>query len=268
MAREYFCCYHSYLEVMEQLNDAERGRLFTACLEYSKTGEAPELRGNERFVFPAFRSQIDRDSANYEETCRKRSKSASTRWNANNAKASESIPNDANDAKEKEKAKTKAKTKANTKENIPPNPPTEQKADKSPEFSAEETELNRLPASLREVVGQWLEYKKQQKDTYTPVGLTALISETINNADKYGEGAVAQIIRSSMASGYKGIVWDRLQQQAGRGRKEMVPGWVDQKKPTQWEIDNVKRMLDEEKTAGNDPALAERAEQLRERLGG
>ena len=43
MAREYFCCYHSYLEVMEQLNDAERGRLFTACLEYSKTGEAPEL---------------------------------------------------------------------------------------------------------------------------------------------------------------------------------------------------------------------------------
>ena len=59
MAIEYFCCYHSYLEAMEQLNDAERGRLFTACLTYSKTGEAPELRGNERFVFPAFRSQID-----------------------------------------------------------------------------------------------------------------------------------------------------------------------------------------------------------------
>lgn len=61
MAIEYFCCYHSYLEVMEQLNDTERGRLFTACLLYSKSGEVPELRGNERFVFPAFRSQIDRD---------------------------------------------------------------------------------------------------------------------------------------------------------------------------------------------------------------
>ena len=67
MAREYFCCYHSYLEVMEQLNDTERGRLFTACLTYSKTGEVPELRGNERFVFPSFRSQIDRDNANYKE---------------------------------------------------------------------------------------------------------------------------------------------------------------------------------------------------------
>ena len=264
MAREYFCCYHSYLEVMEQLNDAERGRLFTACLEYSKTGEAPELRGNERFVFPAFRSQIDRDSANYEETCRKRSKGASTRWNAKDAKASKSILNDANDAKEKEKEKTK--TKANTKESIPPNPPAEQKADKSPEPSAEEVEINRLPVSLREVMRQWLEYKKQRKDAYTPVGLTALISEVINNANKYGEGAVAQVIRTSMASNYKGIVFDRLQQQGGKGRKEMVPAWAD--KPSQWELDAVNRMMAQEKNAGNDPELAERAEQLRERLGG
>jgi hypothetical protein len=116
MAREYFCCYHSYLEAMEQLNDAERGRLFTACLTYSKTGEAPELRGNERFVFPAFRSQIDRDNANYEETCKKRSKSASMRWDANDANASKCMQSDANDAKEKEKEKTKTKEKEKEKE--------------------------------------------------------------------------------------------------------------------------------------------------------
>lgn len=61
MAIEYFCCYHSYLEAMEQLNDAEKGRLFTACLQYSMTGEAPQLSGNERYVFPTFKSQIDRD---------------------------------------------------------------------------------------------------------------------------------------------------------------------------------------------------------------
>ena len=49
MAREYFLAYHSYLESMELLSDAEKGRLFTACLIYSKTGEAPQLGGNERF---------------------------------------------------------------------------------------------------------------------------------------------------------------------------------------------------------------------------
>lgn len=65
MAREYFCAYHSYLDAIEPLNDAERGRLFTACLEYSMTGVAPDLRGNERFLFPALRSQIDRDAEKY-----------------------------------------------------------------------------------------------------------------------------------------------------------------------------------------------------------
>lgn len=250
MAREYFCCYHSYLEVMEQLNDTERGRLFTACLTYSKTGEAPELRGNERFVFPAFRSQIDRDNANYEETCRKRSKSASTRWNAKDANASKSIPDDANDAKEKEKEKAKTNTKANS---IPPYPPTKPAASK-PEPD-EAAELDRLPAGLREVMGEWLEYKRQRREKYTPVGLTALISETINNANSYGENAVAHIVRTSMASGYKGIVWDRLQQNAGRGRKELVPDWAN--KPSEWEKDAVRRMMEQEKNDGNDPEPAE-----------
>lgn len=71
MAREYFCAYHSFLEDMEQLGDAERGRLFTALLEYSKTGTAPELRGNERILFPAMRGKIDRDRKRYEDTCQK-----------------------------------------------------------------------------------------------------------------------------------------------------------------------------------------------------
>lgn len=66
MAREYFCAYHSYLESMEPLNDSERGRLFTALLQYSKTGVAPDLTGNERFVFYGMKSQIDRDAERYD----------------------------------------------------------------------------------------------------------------------------------------------------------------------------------------------------------
>ena len=65
MAVEYFCAYHSYLDALEPLTDAERGRLFVACLKYSKSGEVGHLSGNERFVFPVFRGQIDRDNAKY-----------------------------------------------------------------------------------------------------------------------------------------------------------------------------------------------------------
>ena len=71
MERPYFCAYHSYLEAMEPLNDAERGRLFTACLTYSMTGEVPQLTGNERFVFPSLKGQIDRDKQRFAEFDRK-----------------------------------------------------------------------------------------------------------------------------------------------------------------------------------------------------
>lgn len=67
MLRPYFCAYHSYLENMELLNYEERGRLFTALLEYSQGDETIELTGNERFVFPGIRSQIDRDKAQWEQ---------------------------------------------------------------------------------------------------------------------------------------------------------------------------------------------------------
>ena len=68
MLRPYFCAYHSYLENMELLNWEERGRLFTALLEYSKDGTLIPLTGNERFVFPGIRSQIDRDKEQWKKT--------------------------------------------------------------------------------------------------------------------------------------------------------------------------------------------------------
>ena len=75
MAKEYICLYHSYRDAIQALDDAERGRLLTAMLEYTLTGDAGNLRGNERFVFPLIKSQIDRDNGKYEEICKKRAQS-------------------------------------------------------------------------------------------------------------------------------------------------------------------------------------------------
>ena len=64
------------LDAMEPLGDAERGRLFTAVLKYARTGEVPQLGGNERFIFPMLRAQIDRDSAAADELSKKRAEAA------------------------------------------------------------------------------------------------------------------------------------------------------------------------------------------------
>lgn len=111
MAREYFNAYHSYIEAIEPLNDAERGRLFTACLTYSKTGEVQELCGNERFVFAGMKSQIDRDVEAYELKCAKNRANGSKGGQANATERYQSLPNAPDrprtPPKEKEKEKEK-----------------------------------------------------------------------------------------------------------------------------------------------------------------
>lgn len=239
MGIEYFCCYHSYLEVMEQLNDAEKGRLFTACLTYSKTGEVPQLSGNERFVFPTFKAQIDRDNAKYQEKCRKQSENIKKRWNTSEY---QSIPTDTtvyhrippytNDTKTKEKEKTNTKTK--TKENTPPVPPSRGEPDKR-----EEDALSGLSGPLREKLQVWLDYKRERRESYKPTGLSALVSKVSVSAEKYGNQAVMDLIDQAMSCGYKGIPFDRLAQKN--------PGMIQQpekREPGEFERRAIQRMME------------------------
>jgi len=80
MAREGFVVYHEILKWMDSYDDAERGRLFTAMLKYSMTGEDPELRGNERFLWPAIKAKIDESKKSYENTCAKNKKNIKKRY--------------------------------------------------------------------------------------------------------------------------------------------------------------------------------------------
>ena len=72
MARDYFMLHYDFLEATEALTMEERGRLITAILNYCAAGALPEKAdmGNERFVFPTFRAQADRDIAAYEKRVR------------------------------------------------------------------------------------------------------------------------------------------------------------------------------------------------------
>ena len=191
---------------MEPLTDAERGRLFVACLKYSKSGEVEHLSGNERFVFPVFRGQIDRDNAKYASKCKKQADNANKRWNkddANDAMAYDGIPNvpphrkDANDAKEKKKEKEKEKEKEKD--------------------IKKEKEKNALAAfgfgeQLSGRILEWLRYKAERHEGYKPQGLHSLLRQIDSCRKVYGEDALCELIQQSMANGWKGIIFDRLAQ--------------------------------------------------------
>ena len=63
---------------------------------------------------------------------------------------------------------------------------------------------------LQEAFESWLSYKAEKRQAYKPTGLKSLITEIRNNAQKYGEAAVANLIRECMASNWTGIIFSRL----------------------------------------------------------
>ena len=66
-----FPCYLNYKKPLEQLTDAECGKLLRAMFEYEETGALPDFTGALAMAFSFISAQMDRDRAAYEEKCRK-----------------------------------------------------------------------------------------------------------------------------------------------------------------------------------------------------
>lgn len=105
MERKGFFCYNSWLKALEPFGDAERGRIWTALLEYSN-GLAIDghSSGNERFILPMLLDQIDRDTQKNEKKSQtlKERQSQSTPSNPTQPTATRSNP-----PKDKDKNKDK-----------------------------------------------------------------------------------------------------------------------------------------------------------------
>lgn len=71
---------HNFLVNLKELSMAERGRLFTAMLEYSIDGTDPALGGNERYIWPAAKQMIDDDAAAYQKIVEQRQAAARQKW--------------------------------------------------------------------------------------------------------------------------------------------------------------------------------------------
>ena len=107
---EYLKVWTNFKELLEPLNDSERGRLFTVMLEYAETAKAPELKGNERYVWPSAKQSIDRtrqDSLNASKGGRK----------PNQTEANRTEP-DGTEQNRIEPERTKANYKEKDKDNI------------------------------------------------------------------------------------------------------------------------------------------------------
>lgn len=66
---------------------------------------------------------------------------------------------------------------------------------------------------LAEKMAEWITYKTERKEPYKEQGMKSLLRQVENNAAKYGDRAVCDLIDECMASNWKGIIFDRLKNQ-------------------------------------------------------
>lgn len=85
-----------------------------------------------------------------------------------------------------------------------------------------------------QTIKDWLQYKKERKDKYKPTGFKALLTKIKNNIDTHGEDAVIKVINTSIASNYKGIIFDSLEKKSGYSNNKTV-----EKEPT-WHNKEIK----------------------------
>lgn len=84
---KYLKIYTDFLQDMEELTDAEKGRLFCMMLEYAETGSSSLPQGNEKYIWGTARKMIDAQRDSYEKICE--------RNRTNGVKhVSQTIPND------------------------------------------------------------------------------------------------------------------------------------------------------------------------------
>ena len=77
MEMKYIKVFTDFAKSLEPLSDAECGRLFIAMLEYAEQGIEPEFRGNERFLWPTAKLQLDRSIDEYQKQCKKNAENGS-----------------------------------------------------------------------------------------------------------------------------------------------------------------------------------------------
>ena len=75
-------------------------------------------------------------------------------------------------------------------------------------------------------MSEWITYKMERRESYKEQGMKTLLRRIENSYIDYGEDAVCDIIDSSMASGYVGILFDKLKQNKYTSKSDMIKNRV------------------------------------------
>ena len=200
--------YRSWKQAVDRLGDGERGCIYEIILDYALDGKEPDTDDPVALlVFDMVKVQIDVNNQRYENG----KKGGRPKGKANN---------NLDNTKEKRNEnlnKTKLKPNVNVNDNDNVNDNANKRVEKQQEMFDRLIIGRAVTKELQEVLREWIQYKAEKQQPYRETGMRSLITQAVNKSAQEGADVVVSVIRSSMASGYKGITWDRA--------KRPIPKW-------------------------------------------
>ena len=228
---EGFIFYKSFADSLEALPAEDYKECVSALCKYAIDGEEPETDNPfVKMFFTLARPQVDANNKRREagknggvaKASKYREEDSTVVASAikSVANASKNIANASKDVASvcQSVAKVKEKVKVKDKDNPPISPLT------VCGMSADDLETLGVVRKVADKLSEWITSRLEQGDPITETGLKSLVSIAKDKISKHGADAVAQLITECMASGYKGIVWDRLEKaRSGTPKKAWQP---------------------------------------------
>lgn len=226
MANQSFVFYKSFADALLDMDPEECKACIASLCRYAFEGEeeaeTPMAKVFLTLVKPQIDANIQRREAGRSGGTAKASKAVAKSSDA--TKSAKQIVANSSDATEDAK-QSLANVNANANANVKENPPTP--------FTVEEATSDALQTLgvVREVadkLSEWITSRREQGSPITETGLKSLVSIAKAKTEEHGAGKVVQLITESMASGYKGITWDRLER--ARSGTTAKKGWSPEEK--------------------------------------
>lgn len=226
MANQSFVFYKSFADALLDMDPEECKACIASLCRYAFDGEeeaeTPMAKVFLTLVKPQIDANIQRREAGRSGGTAKASKAVAKSSDATkSAKQIVANPSDAAEDAKQSLANVNVNANANVKEN-PPTPFTVEEA------TSDALQTLGVVREVAEKLSEWITSRREQGSPITETGLKSLVSIAKAKTEEHGAGKVVQLIAESMASGYKGITWDRLER--ARSGTTAKKGWSPEEK--------------------------------------
>lgn len=116
--RKSFIIHKDSLDILDQLDDEQAGKLFKAIFQYQKTGEIESLDQFTKIILTPFISQFKRDEDKWLNVVERNKANIAKRWNTKNTTGKTGIPKDTKNTDSDSKSDSKSGSDSDSKNEL------------------------------------------------------------------------------------------------------------------------------------------------------